>query len=105
MNLADCYQLLELRAGASFAEIKASYRRLARQYHPDLNPNQQAAVKFIAITEAYKLLLGFVQQSQTQEPTTPERQNKATVRQQSGGTKVRRKDKIPPLSEIEQKLK
>jgi len=105
MNLADCYQLLELRAGASFAEIKASYRRLARQYHPDLNPNHQVAGKFIAITEAYKLLLGFVQQSQTQEPTTPERQNKATVRQQSGGTKVRRKDKTPPLSEIEQKLK
>ncbi len=105
MNLADCYQLLELRAGASFAEIKASYRRLARQYHPDLNPNQQAAVKFIAITEAYKLLLGVVQQSQTQEPTTPERQNSATVRQQPGGTKVRRKDKTPPLSEIEQKLK
>lgn len=105
MNLADCYQLLELKSGASFAEIKASYRRLARQYHPDLNPNQQAAVKFIAITEAYKLLLGVVQQSQTQEPTTPERQNSATVRQHPGGTKVRRKDKTPPLSEIEQKLK
>jgi len=31
MNLADCYRLLGLRTGASFEEIKSSYRRLARQ--------------------------------------------------------------------------
>lgn len=109
MNLADCYQLLELKSGASEAEIKASYRRLARQYHPDLNPNQQAAVKFIAITKAYKLLLGVVQLGHTKDTTTPERENPATVRQQQEGTKVRRKEqptpKIPQLSQIEQKLK
>jgi tetratricopeptide (TPR) repeat protein len=63
MNLADCYRLLGLRTGASFEEIKASYRRLARQYHPDVNPqNQQAAKeKFIQLTEAYKYLISVVQ--------------------------------------------
>jgi tetratricopeptide (TPR) repeat protein len=63
MNLADCYRLLGLRTGASFEEIKASYRRLARQYHPDVNPNhqQQAKEKFIQLTEAYRYLVSVVQ--------------------------------------------
>jgi tetratricopeptide (TPR) repeat protein len=72
MNLADCYRLLGLRTGASFEEIKVSYRRLARQYHPDVNPShqQQAKEKFIQLTEAYKYLISVVQPSEpTQAPT------------------------------------
>jgi len=58
MNLEACYRVLELKSGASFEAIKASYRRLARRYHPDINPgDQQAKDKFIAVTEAYKFLL------------------------------------------------
>ncbi|MGJ3246282.1 MAG: DnaJ domain-containing protein [Elainellaceae cyanobacterium] len=59
MSLADCYRLLELRTGASFSEIKASYRRLARLYHPDVNPDNQerAREKFIQLTDAYKTLM------------------------------------------------
>jgi tetratricopeptide (TPR) repeat protein len=53
----DCYRLLGLRSGASFEDIKASYRRLVQQYHPDINQNDEKAKdKFIALTEAYKLL-------------------------------------------------
>jgi tetratricopeptide (TPR) repeat protein len=49
---------LGLKAGASFEEIKASYRRLARQYHPDVNPgDRQAKDKFIEVTSAYQFLL------------------------------------------------
>jgi curved DNA-binding protein CbpA len=58
MNLADCYRVLGLRAGASFEDVKSSYRRLARQYHPDTNPDdQQAKEKFIEVTAAYKVLM------------------------------------------------
>lgn len=59
MSLADCYRLLELRTGASFSEIKAAYRRLARLYHPDVNPDNQerAREKFIQLTDAYKTLM------------------------------------------------
>ena len=58
MDLLDCYRLLGLRSGASFTDIKSSYRRLAQQYHPDINPDdERAKEKFIALTEAYKLLL------------------------------------------------
>jgi len=58
MNLVDCYQVLGLSAGASFGDIKASYRQLARRYHPDMSAgDQRAKDKFIEITAAYKCLL------------------------------------------------
>lgn len=59
----DCYRLLGLRSGASFADIKASYRRLVQKYHPDINQNDEKAKdKFIALTEAYKLLQATIPQ-------------------------------------------
>lgn len=61
MSLADYYRVLGLRTGASFSDIKASYRRLARRWHPDINPSdQQAKDKFIRITEAYQELIKVV---------------------------------------------
>lgn len=61
MNIDDCYRRLGLRAGASYEDIKTSYRRLARQFHPDANPgDQRAKDQFIQITEAYKFLLTVV---------------------------------------------
>ncbi len=57
MNLADCYQVLELKLGASLDEIKAAYRRLARKYHPDVNSDDQSQEKFIAIAAAYQSLV------------------------------------------------
>ena len=65
MNLVNYYRLLGLNSGAKLEEIKSSYRRLARQYHPDINPgNQEAQAQFIRLTEAYKLLMGVVKKSQ-----------------------------------------
>lgn len=111
MNLADCYRLLELQPGASFAQIKASYRRLARQYHPDINSNnQQAEEKFIALTEAYKMLLDAVQQEaeNLNQPEPPQNQHSVTTPQPQVVTKIRRKEKpaaIPQLTETEKQLK
>ncbi len=69
MNITDCYRLLELNSQASLAEVKASYRRLARQYHPDVNPgNRQAQEKFIQVTEAYKLLAVVVAKTPPPKP-------------------------------------
>lgn len=57
-RFADEYRALGLRAGASFAEVKAAYRRLARRYHPDMNPgDRQASERFIRITQAYQRLV------------------------------------------------
>lgn len=58
-SLAWAYRTLELDPGATNAEIKAAYRRLAQRYHPDHNPGftLEAAKRFAAITDAYELLL------------------------------------------------
>jgi tetratricopeptide (TPR) repeat protein len=70
MNLTECYQLLGLEFGAPYAEIKAAYRRLARSYHPDTNPDDhQAKEKFIALTEAYQCLLRYAQSMQQNQKT------------------------------------
>jgi tetratricopeptide (TPR) repeat protein len=61
MNVADCYRVLELKSGASLEDIKGSYRRLARQCHPDMSAgDQRSRDKFIEITAAYKFLLSRV---------------------------------------------
>ncbi|APG60926.1 DnaJ C-terminal domain-containing protein [Christiangramia salexigens] len=57
MEFIDYYKLLELDKSASAAEIKKAYRKLARKYHPDLNPNDKAAqAKFQQINEANEVL-------------------------------------------------
>lgn len=75
MKLADCYRLLGLTEGASYGDIKVAYRRLARRYHPDVNPgSKRAAETFIQLTEAYHRLVDVVQPSvinaRRQTPTT-----------------------------------
>ncbi|MFB2923330.1 MULTISPECIES: J domain-containing protein [Aerosakkonema] len=120
MNRADCYRLLGLESGASMVEIKASYRRLARRYHPDVNPtDKQAKDKFIAITEAYQFLLSVVKETGISEassqlqtpPTASESANVSSSPPKSSPpkTKVTRKEKPqepePQLSEMEKQLK
>lgn len=51
------YEVLGVSRTASQEEIKKAYRRLARQYHPDLNPGDKAAeAKFKDAAEAYETL-------------------------------------------------
>lgn len=51
------YEILGVSKDASADEIKSSYRKLARQYHPDLHPgDEEAANKFKEISEAYETL-------------------------------------------------
>src|SRR6478735_4161194 len=57
MEFIDYYKILEIDKNASDADIKKAYRKLARKYHPDLNPNDaNAKKKFQQINEANEVL-------------------------------------------------
>lgn len=52
----DYYEVLGLSKGASENDIKKAFRKLAKQYHPDLNKEAGAEEKFKEINEAYEVL-------------------------------------------------
>lgn len=57
MEYKDYYDILGIDKNASNSEIKKEYRKLAKKYHPDLNPdNKKAQEKFKEINEAYEVL-------------------------------------------------
>ena len=58
INYKDYYQVLGVPKSAAEKDIKSAYRKLARKWHPDANPNNQKAAeeKFKEIQEAYEVL-------------------------------------------------
>ena len=53
----DYYKVLNVRADETTETIKASYRKLAKQYHPDANPDDEDAARcFKEVAEAYSVL-------------------------------------------------
>src|SRR3979490_960891 len=53
----DCYELLGVPRKATAKEIRTSFRKLARKYHPDLNPGDKSSEeKFKQLQEAYDVL-------------------------------------------------
>lgn len=58
MQFIDYYKVLELDKNATQSDIKKAYRKLARKYHPDLNPKDSEAQKrFQQINEAHEVLI------------------------------------------------
>ena len=57
--MADYYSVLGLDKNASTEDIKRSFKKLAKRWHPDKNPNsaEEATRKFKEVSEAYKVLV------------------------------------------------
>ena len=109
MDLEDYYRILGLRSGVSFADVKASYRRLVQQYHPDINPNDlKAKDKFIAVTEAYKLLQTVLPPEEIKSRTSEVKTDVSSAREvqtQPAAPKATVISHPPNLEDIEQRLK
>ena len=57
MSKRDYYEVLGIKKSADEKEIKSAYRKLAKKYHPDVNPNDKKAEQlFKEVTEAYNVL-------------------------------------------------
>ena len=101
MGLADHYRTLGLRTGATFDDVKTAYRKLARKYHPDVNPDDQKAKdRFIKVTKAYESLLELLQPDDDLEGPL----NEQTVADEEP-PEVSPVQTNPGLSDHEQKLK
>jgi curved DNA-binding protein len=56
-DFKDYYSVLGVSKSASAEDIKRAFRKLARKYHPDVNPGNSAAeAKFKEVSEAYEVL-------------------------------------------------
>ena len=56
MEFKDYYQILGISPDTETPDIKVAYRKLARKYHPDLNPEADAEAKFKEVAEAWEVL-------------------------------------------------
>jgi molecular chaperone DnaJ len=54
--MSDYYELLGVARDAGADDIKKAYRRLARQLHPDVNPDPEVQDRFKQVTAAYEVL-------------------------------------------------
>lgn len=68
--MKNARQILGVDAFANEAAIKQAYRRKAKKLHPDKNPNPDAHLRFIELTEAYQQLTD-PQEQKLQQPATP----------------------------------
>ena len=56
MKFTDYYKTIGVKKSTPYANIQKAYRKLAREFHPDVNKSSEAEARFKAINEAYEVL-------------------------------------------------
>lgn len=69
--MQDHYEILGVSRNASADDIKSAYRKLSKQFHPDVNKDPNAEEKFKQINEAYSVLSDPNKKAQIDQPQTP----------------------------------
>jgi molecular chaperone DnaJ len=69
--MQDHYEILGVSRNASADEIKSAYRKLSKQFHPDVNKDPNAEEKFKQINEAYSVLSDPNKKAQVDQPQAP----------------------------------
>jgi curved DNA-binding protein len=88
-SLKNYYEVLEVSSNATGDEIKTAFRKLARRYHPDVNPGDlNAEEKFKNLNEAYEVLSDEEKRSQYDKFIRQQKGSKRPVFSKNGGSKT-----------------
>ncbi|XP_030055526.1 dnaJ homolog subfamily C member 28 [Microcaecilia unicolor] len=79
--IKDCYRLLNVQEGCSLNDVRDSYRKLAKQYHPDSGSPSADVNKFVQIEEAYRTMLSHLAKEDDPEEKDEEEKFKHKVPQ------------------------
>jgi hypothetical protein len=88
MNTWQLYKILEVPCGASAEDVKESYRRLVKKYHPDMTKDVSSGRRFAEIVQAYKVLsvrtkprslVDFPVKNVKKKPASPPRRKKTDI--------------------------
>ncbi len=93
-NGTDFYRILELTYRADVIAIRSAYRSLAKKYHPDVSAFPDAHERFVAITEAYAVLIDPVSRQRydrTRHSPSPQRASPRNEARYSRGTEARQR--------------
>lgn len=83
LTIEEAYLILEVNENSSISDIKKSFRKKAKQYHPDVNKEQDTEQLFIKITEAYNYLTSSPKTSYSASSTSDHYAKEEEIREQA----------------------
>jgi hypothetical protein len=98
------YSILELSPDASVSDIKRAYRKLAKQYHPDISNEPNAREMFVLITQAYDAIMDRKMRPQTRYTFQSKQQRRSNYRKHVNkreGFRATRKQRAQEYSNME----
>jgi len=99
MSIVNTYQalkMLKVDSGSSFEDVKVAYRKLALEYHPDKNTNEQEGKQFKKVTEAYNIIKKQHKEGKTVTVSSPSKKTEDFKRKPQWGVPPRQTPRETP---------